>query len=476
METEKVDLFDSHFKRYNHAMGGRISVIVGEQSSLMNSAIGARICRTSKRLEELVNGEMSGDWHEFVNKILIQFGDRSVGELNSIYLIFEGLSIYDACHLTNRRLTSLLQESTRAVDMDNVAFEGDEKKARQWLNFYRKCKPLLKQWIKARFPRAMDVDEKAYLNSVKYLAFDYCREFLPLGIHTRVALVVNARTLISCIHKWSNPCYPAAVRAVADILKDIVRDKMPYLLEALDVGRNPKPWYNPLFVYRDSTKLHYEMNNVAEVHNEGASLGNNNEFIYYDMEGKRVQSTQELLALRTSRFCDLPKSLERCHATVNFNSMMFGDARDFWRHRMLTPSPITLYLDQPCRPTVFAHNLAPPEEAAALEKEFLGIWQSMKYEEMLESERCYLLPMCTRVSFSWTINLRSFIGVLELRTTSNTHHNVREVAQNLARQLKSPDFFPYTSGIFIDFASYELGRLESQRRLAEKQRKTQTLL
>lgn len=469
-------MFDNHFKRYQHEMGGRISVSVCEQSSLMNSAIGARICRTSKPLEELVNGEMSGDWHDMVSRILIQFGDRSVGELNSLFLVFEGLSIYDACFLTNRRLTSLLQESTRAVDMDNVAFEGDEKKARQWLDFYHKCKPLLKRWIKVRYPRAADVDEGAYLASVKYLAFDYCREFLPLGIHTRVAMVMNARTLIACIHKWSNPFYPAAVRTVASILKNIISDRMPYLLEALNPSRNPKPWYTPLFIHRNFTDTDFEVsNNKAVLYDDGKSAVVK-DIDYYDAECKWIPSMEALLALRTSRFCDLPKSLEHYHATVHFRSMMFGDARDFWRHRMLTPSPILLCSDEPCRPTVFVHGLGPVEEAVMLETEFWGIWRSMKYGEMPESERCYLLPMCARVSFSWALNLRSLIGILELRTTSNTHHNVREVAQSIARQLQIPDFFPYTSGIFIDFTTYELGRLESQRRIAEKQRKAQVLL
>ncbi|MDD3002015.1 MAG: FAD-dependent thymidylate synthase [Candidatus Riflebacteria bacterium] len=45
----------------------------------------------------------------------------------------------------------------------------------------------------------------------------------------------------------------------------------------------------------------------------------------------------------------------------------------------------------------------------------------------------YLLPESLRTSFSWTINLRSFINFLELRTDKNAHFEIRHIANEMRR-------------------------------------------
>jgi thymidylate synthase (FAD) len=47
----------------------------------------------------------------------------------------------------------------------------------------------------------------------------------------------------------------------------------------------------------------------------------------------------------------------------------------------------------------------------------------------------YLLPECLRTSFSWTINLRSFINFLQLRTDKNAHFEIRHIANEMRKAI-----------------------------------------
>ena len=43
----------------------------------------------------------------------------------------------------------------------------------------------------------------------------------------------------------------------------------------------------------------------------------------------------------------------------------------------------------------------------------------------------YIVPESLRTSFSWTINLRSFINFLELRTDKHAHFEIRHIANEM---------------------------------------------
>lgn len=47
----------------------------------------------------------------------------------------------------------------------------------------------------------------------------------------------------------------------------------------------------------------------------------------------------------------------------------------------------------------------------------------------------YILPESLRTSFSWTINLRSFINFLQLRTDKHAHFEIRHIANEMRRAI-----------------------------------------
>ncbi|MDD3002042.1 MAG: FAD-dependent thymidylate synthase [Candidatus Riflebacteria bacterium] len=59
----------------------------------------------------------------------------------------------------------------------------------------------------------------------------------------------------------------------------------------------------------------------------------------------------------------------------------------------------------------------------------------------------YLLPESLRTSFSWTINLRSFINFLQLRTDKNAHFEIRHVANEMRKVLKENSAAKYVDEI-----------------------------
>jgi len=64
----------------------------------------------------------------------------------------------------------------------------------------------------------------------------------------------------------------------------------------------------------------------------------------------------------------------------------------------------------------------------------------------------YLLPESLRTSFSWTINLRSFINFLELRTDKHAHFEIRHIAKLMRAELANK-----LEAQYVDELLHEMG-------------------
>lgn len=59
----------------------------------------------------------------------------------------------------------------------------------------------------------------------------------------------------------------------------------------------------------------------------------------------------------------------------------------------------------------------------------------------------YLLPESLRTNFSWTINLRSFINFLELRTAENAHFEIQHIAKLMREEISKDKKAAYVDKI-----------------------------
>jgi thymidylate synthase ThyX len=62
------------------------------------------------------------------------------------------------------------------------------------------------------------------------------------------------------------------------------------------------------------------------------------------------------------------------------------------------------------------------------------------------------VPESLRTSFSWTINLRSFINFLQLRTDKHAHFEIRHIANEMRRVISES-----LSAKYVDDILKEMG-------------------
>lgn len=91
------------------------------------------------------------------------------------------------------------------------------------------------------------------------------------------------------------------------------------------------------------------------------------------------------------------------------------------------------------------YTVLTPEMLKDLERDFYDFTRVEKRKEALQNfctlllkygadEAKYELPECFRTSFVWTINARSMLNFLKLRTSKNAHFEIRHIA-NLMKDL-----------------------------------------
>ena len=98
-----------------------------------------------------------------------------------------------------------------------------------------------------------------------------------------------------------------------------------------------------------------------------------------------------------------------------------------------------------------------PEVAAeyVAAKEFIELQayraiQSLRQKGVPNDLLKYLLPESTRTAFSWSINLRSFINFLELRTAPNALNEIRHVAKLMREEIRINDFARYVDVLLLE--------------------------
>lgn len=62
----------------------------------------------------------------------------------------------------------------------------------------------------------------------------------------------------------------------------------------------------------------------------------------------------------------------------------------------------------------------------------------------------YLLPESTRTAFSWSINLRSFINFLELRTSPTALNEIRYITKLMRNEITKNDFARYVDVLLLE--------------------------
>lgn len=147
----------------------------------------------------------------------------------------------------------------------------------------------------------------------------------------------------------------------------------------------------------------------------------------------------------------------------------YGIFRDLQRHRMLTLEWQRL---------TPAHGYVIPEAVADIEG--VVVWReamerSASLHEAIDRHHGpdvaqYVVPFAYKIRFFFQLNAREAFHLLELRTTQGGHPDYRRVCQEMHRLIRDQAGHDLVADAmcFVDYGSYDLARIESERRSAAR--------
>ncbi len=128
----------------------------------------------------------------FMSKFYVGYGHKSIGDLGSISVFIEGISILAAKAIQDFRLYSGQEASTRYIDfaqqpfVDPVDTQASKNLLQSWRGFYLDGIKTLPAHLKTLYPRGSEEKEAVYEKAIQARAFDVMRSFLPAGASTNV--------------------------------------------------------------------------------------------------------------------------------------------------------------------------------------------------------------------------------------------------------------------------------------------------
>ncbi len=391
-----------------------------------------------KKLSEVGSGK-------FMAQYYVGYGHKSIGDCGNTTIFIEGVSMLVAKAVQDWALYSGQEFSTRYQDFATATFinplklvskENPQEKLRQ---FYIEAMPKLKEELSARYPMEEGEKESVYEKAIAARAFDILRAFLPAGAATSLAWTTNLRQAADKM-SWLRGHPLSEVRTVTDMMESTLQHAHPN-----SFGHKR---YKESEDYR-STSMHNDYYFSPMYWIEEVILKRNT------LDPKLLFDHMEAINMRPAR-TELPKHLAEA-GTLQFEfALDFGSFRDIQRQRAVTQRMPMLtpkigfhdwYLDQ------LGDELR--KKAKELIMEIKHWWEGSVYaqgEEILQ----YYMPMGFLVACRVTGDLPGMVYLVELRSGSTVHPTLREVAQDMGRQIRD-------LGIPIYIDESDMGRFDVKR-------------
>jgi len=360
----------------------------------------------------------------FIEKYLVGYGHRSIGDCGTITICVEDVSMLVAKAVQDNPLYNGQEASTRYLDFAGRPMVSPAPLAgliqQRWVDLYKEVLETLIPQFERRFPRKEEQKKSVWRKAVKARAFDVARGFLPAGCTTFVAWHTNLRQAHDHLQQMAySPC--AEIREVA-------RDIREALLK-----RYPSSFGHKRY---EATEDYLAKSVSQFAFTEGsAHLLPESGFFYdakqLDIGGLRLH--QDLLESRPPK-TELHQRM-RQYGNIEFRFMLdFGSYRDLQRHRscvqempLLTTKHgfLNWYLKQ--LDDVLVEKIC----GVAAEQE-----EAINNLDISDHERQYYIPMGYASPIRITCPLPSAVYIAELRSGTTVHPTVRKVAQQMGEALK----------------------------------------
>ncbi|VVB99286.1 Thymidylate synthase ThyX [uncultured archaeon] len=494
------------FSRYSRSSKSLRRVLLEEFINNPESGFDAIVGSTEgKGASQLVATKKAED---FYDRVLVGYGDDSVAELGGAHLAAENISNLVTKVMQDSRIgMSPLEKSTRYVYFDQkdngkYRYLREEKiMASEFADEYiRVCDLLfdtyasliapLTELEQKKNPKGADVSDRAYASTIRAKVCDVLRGILPASTLTNAGFFGNGRAFEYMLAKmYASPLSEA--RSVAKASHGELSKVIPSFVKRAD-DKYGKELQNYMIANRDAvgqivakhsnlmaasqdtshvTLVDYDKNAEEKILTAiifSASHAEMNE-VKAAVQKMPSSEKQSLIAAyignRANRRQKPGRAFEAAYYTFCVTGN-FGMYRDLHRHRILTQERQLLTakhgfdMPQELIGAGFADKVsAAVSEAGSL---FTKMSSSMPYEAQ------YVVPLGCRMRWYIKMNLREVYHFCELRSMRQGHLDYRRVAQDIHKLVVSVHPNLAAGMKFVDYGSYELERLEAEKKIDKK--------
>ncbi len=417
----------------------------------------AKTSRSPESFREIAAELTEAKSAEFNEKWVVGYGHSSVAEHAVLHIALENISRLAVETLESNRLASYTEKSTRYQTWSGEAFfipselennphrETYIKTCRLLFATYQDCLEKLEKYLRENEVPNENEKTAQFERRVRSTAIDVCRFLLPASSLANVGMTINARALEHAIGKLLSASLEetrqigaeikaAARECVPTLLK--YADEIPYLQTiCLDFSRLELP---SLAETNDWCQLvHYEPDAMERLLTAA---------LYREQNHSYAQALSFISALSVEQKRELIHCLlgipdphtiparELENVIFTFDVMLDQGAYfEVKRHRMMTQTPqhLTANLGYAVPSAIFTAGLL-EEYSAAMEE------ARITYNQIADDDphlAAYVVPNGFNRRVLLTVNLRSLVHFIRLRSARNAHFSVRRVAQRMAEEV-----------------------------------------
>lgn len=461
----------------------QVYTFTDEASTTMVSAAMARLSRNPNDLRTIMADEflgMSKDEKDeaLLRRVVTQFGDDSVMQLDNLQVVFEGVSNIATKAIERGRYAAYLEQSTRYLRFDRKdedgnyryhlpeEFDADTKadykeKLDEVFDIYSELYVQVKAHIEKTSTVPQSERDAAWRNACHAQACDSIRGLLPAATKSTVGMAGSTQSFYNLIMHLESEPLPELKKLGKGVL-EAVRMVSPVFFERVDMpDRGGLISANKEFTRQNSRTLASELiEQHGGVEQETGTyvkllgvdgtedelfariLTDSSDYSYdvlYDLvqslsdEDKR-RVLEAYVGERYNRRVKPGRAFEYPHYSFEIQSD-FGAFRDIQRHRAVDGidwQKLQPYLGHGRPEVIDAAGLADNyERAFKASEEAYELLKERGYEEQAQ----YAVLFGHNMRYSFKINARSFFHSAELRTTPQGHPSYRKVYQQMAEQV-----------------------------------------